>query len=114
LFVNIPQLVPGPRNAGGALLLVRTGSLAGYTRIMGMLPECNGAFIFATTNAIGLSYASGWALQLLVETMFQNESRTDYAALAKEAAMNHTRREIDNANALDNVRTHHAALGITR
>jgi len=85
----------------GLSCFVHTGSLACYTSMIGMLPDYNDTVIFAVSNAIGLGDASGWALQLLVDTIIESESKTDYVALAKEAATNHARREIDNANALE-------------
>ncbi|KAK3375822.1 putative D-aminoacylase [Lasiosphaeria ovina] len=106
MFVReMPRLVPRPGVPGGGLLLVHTGSLAGYTSMLGLLPEYNETVIFVVTNAVGLGDASGWVLQLLVDTIIGSESKTDYVALATEAATNHARREVDNAKALDEART---------
>ncbi|KAK3353876.1 putative D-aminoacylase [Lasiosphaeria hispida] len=105
LVREMPQLVPGPESPPGGLLLVHTGSLAGYTSMLGLLPEYNDTVIFAVTNAVGLGDAPSWALQLLVETITQSDSKTDYVALASEAARNHRRREVENAKALEEART---------
>ncbi|KAK4455293.1 putative D-aminoacylase [Podospora aff. communis PSN243] len=105
MFVReMPHLVPGSES-GGSLLLVHTGSVAGYTSMIGMLPEYNDTVIFTASNSVGLGDASGWALQLLIETIIQSESKTDFVALAEEAAANHARREVDNADALAKSRT---------
>jgi len=106
MFVReMPQIVPGPEALRGGLLLLHTGSLARYTSMIGLLPEYNDTVIFAVTNAAGLGDASGWALQLLVDTIIQSEAKTDYVGLAKEAATNHARREVGNAKVLNEART---------
>ena len=105
MFVKeMPQLVPGPGSPHGGLSLVHTSSLAGYTSMLGLLPEYDNAVVFAIANAIGLDDPSGWTLQLIVETIINSKNKADYVALASEAATNHARREIENAKDLNDVR----------
>lgn len=104
MFVKkMPTLVPGPNSAGG-LLLLHHGSVAGYTTMLGLLPEYD-TVIFTASNSVGLGDPAGWVLQLLVETIIRSDSKIDFAVLAEEAATNHARREVDNMRSLEERRT---------
>ncbi|KAK3933595.1 beta-lactamase/transpeptidase-like protein [Diplogelasinospora grovesii] len=104
MFVKqMPKLVPGPNSKGG-LLLVHTGSIAGYSSMLALLPE-HDIVAFAVANSVGLGDPSGWVVQALVETISESENTTDFVSLAKEAAANHARREVDNMKVLEDHRT---------
>lgn len=97
---KMPTLVPGPK---GGLVLVHTGTVAGYTSFLTILPEYDTAF-FVAVNSIGLGDPAGWITQLLIETITESPAPNDFVSLAEEAAKNHANQMIKTQQALDDAR----------
>lgn len=80
-----PWLTKMPIINTSRIALYHQGNLPGATSAVYLFPETRSGIV-VLGNGYGLSDAPDWIAQLIIEALFETESKTDYVALAREAA----------------------------
>lgn len=86
MYATLPVITPGA-NSNAHLVTFHSGSQAGYTSFLTMLPELDISIVILT-NSIGLGDPTCCIHELLVETLVESTHQTDFMSLATEAAKN--------------------------